>query len=90
MTTLFLVVGDANADLNADLARFPHEGDDCPLRARGASPVTAARLGNALGALTAARPGSADALPSHAEARAFLELHGATDALPLLAPRGPE
>jgi sugar/nucleoside kinase (ribokinase family) len=57
---------------------------------RGASPLTAARLGNALGALTAARPGSADALPSLADARAFLALHGATDALPLLAPRPPE
>ena len=56
--------------------------------ALGASPVTAARLGNALGALTAARAGSADALPSHAEACAFLAPHGAEDALPLLAPRG--
>lgn len=26
-----LVVGDANADLSARLARFPHEGDDSPL-----------------------------------------------------------
>ncbi len=35
MSAAFLVVGDANADLTADLARFPHEGDDCPLRALG-------------------------------------------------------
>src|SRR5215831_9274139 len=29
---LFLVAGDANADIRAALARFPHEGDDSPLR----------------------------------------------------------
>ena len=30
-----LVVGDANADLSAALARFPAEGDDCPITALG-------------------------------------------------------
>src|SRR5919108_2950398 len=30
-----LVVGDANADLSAGLARFPSEGDDCPITALG-------------------------------------------------------
>ena len=53
---------------------------------RGAEPAVAALLGNALGALTATRTGAADALPSHDEVRAFLESHGALDALPLLAP----
>ena len=53
---------------------------------RGAVPATAARLGNALGALTATRPGAAEALPERSEVRAFLEIHGASDALPLLAP----
>jgi sugar/nucleoside kinase (ribokinase family) len=58
--------------------------------ARGAEPATAARLGNALGALTATRSGAAAALPSCAEVRAFLEIHGAFDALPLLANAQPE
>ncbi|MEO5725419.1 MAG: carbohydrate kinase family protein [Byssovorax sp.] len=53
--------------------------------ARGAEPAIAALLGNALGALTATRKGAADALPSRDEVRAFLELHGASGALPLLA-----
>ncbi len=53
--------------------------------ARGAEPATAALLGNALGALTATRKGAAEALPSRDEARAFLEIHGAHGALPLLA-----
>ena len=35
MSAAFLVVGDANADLHAELARFPHEGDDCALRGLG-------------------------------------------------------
>lgn len=56
---------------------------------RGAAPITAARLGNALGALTATRPGAAEALPSRDEVRAFLEAHGALDALSLLAPTPP-
>jgi ribokinase len=52
---------------------------------RGAAPATAARLGNALGALTSTRSGAADALPTRDEVRALLEIHGALDALPLLA-----
>ena len=39
---------------------------------RRAPVEVALRLGNALGALTATRPGAADALPSREEARAFL------------------
>jgi ribokinase len=54
--------------------------------ARGADPATAALLGNALGALTATRKGAAETLPSRDEVRAFLEIHGALVALPLLAP----
>jgi sugar/nucleoside kinase (ribokinase family) len=54
--------------------------------ARGAEPAAAALLGNALGALTATRKGAAEALPSRDEVRAFLELHGASSLLPLLAP----
>jgi sugar/nucleoside kinase (ribokinase family) len=56
---------------------------------RGATPTTAARLGNALGALTATRPGAAEALPDLAEVRALLEIHRAADALSLLAPAPP-
>jgi sugar/nucleoside kinase (ribokinase family) len=60
---IFLVVGDANADLSARLARFPHEGDDVPLAGldwqsggSGVNVATAiARLGG--GARLAARVG---------------------------------
>lgn len=45
--------------------------------ARGAPPEVAARLGNALGALTATRMGAAEALPSRDEVRVFLEARGA-------------
>jgi sugar/nucleoside kinase (ribokinase family) len=44
---------------------------------RGAPPAAAARLGNALGALTATRTGAAEALPSRGEVRDFLEILGA-------------
>jgi ribokinase len=53
---------------------------------RGAPPAAAARLGNALGALTATRTGAAEALPSRGEVRDFLEIHGAFEVLSLLAP----
>ena len=43
---------------------------------QGASPEDSATLGNALGALTATRAGSADALPDRAELRAFLAERG--------------
>lgn len=46
--------------------------------ARGAAPETAARVGNAAGALTASRPGAAGALPRRAEILAFLDARGAT------------
>ncbi len=50
----FLVVGDANADVNAELTRFPHEGDDCPLRALGwSSGGSAANVATALALLRA-------------------------------------
>jgi sugar/nucleoside kinase (ribokinase family) len=52
--------------------------------ARRAPLEVAVRLGNALGALTATRPGAADALPSREEARAFLRERGAADALAVL------
>jgi sugar/nucleoside kinase (ribokinase family) len=52
--------------------------------ARGAPPAVAARLGNALGALTATRPGAADALPSREEVRAFLAARGARAELSVL------
>lgn len=42
-------------------------------RLRGAAPEACALLGNALGALVATRRGAADALPSRAELRAFIE-----------------
>jgi ribokinase len=45
---------------------------------RGAPPDAAGRLANALGALTATRPGAADALPALDEVRALLRAHAAT------------
>lgn len=44
---------------------------------RGAPSGVAARVGNAAGALTATRPGAADALPTRAEALALLAAHAA-------------
>ncbi|MFT3764044.1 MAG: PfkB family carbohydrate kinase [Minicystis sp.] len=52
--------------------------------ARGAPLEVAGRLGNALGALTATRPGAAEALPSLPEARAFLAARGARAELAVL------
>ncbi|MFO0756044.1 MAG: carbohydrate kinase family protein [Byssovorax sp.] len=55
---------------------------------RGASPPLAARLGNAMGALTTTRRGAAEALPTRAELSAFLDARGAPAALKaLLEPR---
>jgi sugar/nucleoside kinase (ribokinase family) len=51
---------------------------------RGASLELAAQLGNALGALTATRPGAAASLPSRAEVRAFLAERGVVDARAVL------
>jgi ribokinase len=51
---------------------------------RGAALPLAARLGNALGALTATRLGAADALPSRDALASFLQRSGAADALALL------
>ena len=53
---------------------------------RGAPPERAARLGSAVGALTATRRGAADALPTLAELRAFLTAHGAAAEHDALAP----
>lgn len=52
---------------------------------RGAPLEIAARIGNALGALTATRAGAADALPSLGEVRAFLEERAARAELRWLA-----
>jgi sugar/nucleoside kinase (ribokinase family) len=54
-------------------------------RLRGAPPEVCGRLGNALGALVATRPGAASALPTLAELRAFLELHAAVAELGVLS-----
>lgn len=51
---------------------------------RGAPPEVAARLGNALGALTATRPGAAESLPSRAEIVEFLARNRAMDELDLV------
>jgi sugar/nucleoside kinase (ribokinase family) len=91
------LVGRARADLPAFpvIARDTTGAGDAYVAGflfaltRGAAPITAARLGNALGALTATRPGAAEALPSRDEVRALLEAHGALDALSLLAPTPP-
>lgn len=51
---------------------------------RGAPPEICGRLGNALGALTATRRGSADVLPGRAEVRAFLDAHAVESELDAL------
>ena len=51
---VFLVLGDANADVSGALARFPHEGDDSPLLGLGwSSGGSAANVATALGRLGA-------------------------------------
>ncbi|UQA58696.1 carbohydrate kinase family protein [Polyangium aurulentum] len=54
-------------------------------RLRGAPPEVCGRLGNALGALVATRPGAASALPTGAELRAFLAHHAALAELSVLS-----
>lgn len=51
---------------------------------RGASPEAAGRIAGAAGAITATRPGAAEALPSRAELLDFLAARGAADELPRL------
>lgn len=57
---------------------------------RGASLASAARLGNALGALTTTRLGAAAALPARAELAAFLDARGAICERDLLHPFAPK
>src|SRR5262249_46470609 len=79
---VFLVAGDANADIFAKLSYFPREGDDSPLRALGwGSGGAAANVATPLAALGArgrllARVGvdPAAAVALAAAARAGVEL----------------
>ncbi|MDI1481312.1 carbohydrate kinase family protein [Polyangium sp. y55x31] len=85
---VFLVVGDANADLSSTLARFPDEGDDVPMTelgygsgGSGANVATAlAKLGARARLVTAvgSDPGAAIALRAAREAGvdlSFVETH---------------